>query len=149
MSVHYYTTADQETALSKIYNDALAAKQAEIDATERRTRKPAKFTAYAHVSKPPILFDVSGSQVTLEGYGPCPTEPPFCGGTYAPDPSFNGQIAAFLNRHSAYRVIFIPSGRYGPTIGYCSVGMPATFISEDGADTLHAEDEDKYDILCG
>jgi hypothetical protein len=149
MSFHYYTTADQEAALSKIYADAIAEKQAEIDAAERRTRKPTKFTAYAHVSKPPILFDVSGSQVTLEGYGPCQSTPTEGCGTYTTDPSFDEQIAAFLSRHAAYRVIFKPSGRYGPTIGYCSVGMPATFISEDGADTLHAEDEDKYDILCG
>jgi len=149
MPVHYYTTAEQESAFANAYQEALAVKQAEIDETERRTRKIAKFTARGHVSRQPRVFDVSGSQITLEGAGPCPTEPQAGGGTYTTDPSFDDKIAAFLRRHVAYRVIFYPDGRYGPTVGYCSVGLPATFTSEDGGETLHAEDDDKYDLLCG
>ena len=149
MPFHYYTTAEQESALAKIYTDALAVKQAEIDETQRRTRKIPKFNARGHVSRQPRMFDVSGTQLTLEGFGPCPTEPQAGGATYTTDPSFDDKVAAFLRAHTTYRVIFYPDGRYGPTVGYCSVGMPAMFVSEDGSETLHAEDDDKYDLLCG
>lgn len=166
MSFHYYTTAEQESALTKIYTDALAVKQAEIDETARTRRIPKhsaelnmkasatkcqipKFTARGHISRAPRVFDVSGTLITLEGYGQCPTEPLTGGACYTTDPSFDDKITAFLRRHVVYRVIFYPDGRYGPTVGYCSVGMPAMFVSEDGADSLHAEDDDKYDLLCG
>lgn len=149
MPVHYYTTAEQEAALAKIYQEDLAAKQAEIDAQEKSTRKPAKFTARAYVSKPPRVFDVNGPQIILEGYGRCPTEPLTGGACYTTDPSFDDKISEFLSRHRAYRVIFHPDGRYGPTVGYCSTGLPAMFISDDDTETLHAEDDDKYDLLCG
>jgi hypothetical protein len=65
------------------------------------------------------------------------------------DPSFDDKVADFLRRHAAYRVIFQPSGRWGPTVSYCSRGIPASFISEDGTETLVAEDEDKYDLTVG
>ena len=149
MPFHYYTTAEQEAALANIYQDALAVKQAEIDETQRRTRKIPKFNARGHVSKQPRVFDVSGTQITLEGFGPCPSAQEAGGASYTTDPSFDDKVATFLRIHAVYRVIFYPDGHYGPTVGYCSIGMPATFISEDGADTLHAEDDDKYDLLCG
>lgn len=149
MPIHFYTTADQEAAFAKIYQEALAAKQADIDAQEKRTRKPTKFTARAHVSKPPRIFDVNCPQITLEGYGPCPTEPLTGGACYTTDPSFDDKISDFLSRHHTYRVIFYPHGRYGPTVGYCSIGIPAMFISDDDTETLHAEDDEKYELLCG
>jgi hypothetical protein len=149
MPVQYYTTAEQESAFANAYQEALAIKQAEIDETQRRTRKIPKFTARGHISRPPRVFDVSGTQITLEGAGSCPSAPTEGGGTYTTDPSFDDKVAAFLRSHMAYRVIFYPDGRYGPTVGYCSVGLPAMFVSEDGSETLHAEDDDKYDLLCG
>ena len=82
MPFHYYTTAEQEAALAKIYTDALAVKQAEIDETQHRTRKIPKFNARGHVSRSPRVFDVSGSQISLEGFGPCSSEPHSGGATY-------------------------------------------------------------------
>jgi hypothetical protein len=149
MPVRYYTTADQEAALAKIYANSLTAKQAEIDSQEKRTGRIQKFTARAHVSKPPRVFDVNGPLIILDGLGSCPTEPLTGGACYTTDPSFDDKIAAFLQAHVAYRVIFYPDGRYGPTVGYCSTGLPATFISDDDTETLHAEDDDKYELLCG
>lgn len=149
MPFYYYTTAEQEAALTAIYEQELQQKQAQIDAEQRRTGRIQKFTAYAHISKAPRIFDVSGTEVTLEGYGPASLTKIDGGGTYMTDPSFDDKIADFLRRNSSYRVIFQPSGRWGPTVSYCSRGMPATFISEDGTETLNAEDEDKYDLCVG
>ena len=167
MPFYYYTTADQELSLNTIYEQDLEFKQSQINAEERRTGRIAKFTARAHISKAPRIFDVSGSEIILEGYGLARFASEFInsscagsfgpaapanvegGGTYMTDPSFDDKIADFLCRHTAYRVIFYPSGRWGPTVCYCSRGMPASFTSEDGTETLVAEDEHKYDICCG
>lgn len=149
MPVRYYTTAEQEVELAKIYAEALAVKQAEIDAHEKRTGRIQKFTARAHVSKPPRVFDVNGLQIVLDRLGPCPTEPHTRGACYMTDPSFDDKISDFLSRHTAYRVIFYPDGRYGPTVSYYSDGMPAMFTSDEGDEVLYAEDEEKYELVCG
>lgn len=91
----------------------------------------------------PRVFRVTGTTVELEGYGPCPTLAEAGqerGRTYITDPSFDDAITVFLRRHANYTVIFRPS-----LLGeYCSVGMPAMFVSEDGAEILEAEDVGKY-----
>jgi hypothetical protein len=149
MPFYYYTTAAQEAALAAIYEQDLQQKQAQIDAEQRRTGRIQKFTARAHISQVPRIFDVSSTDITLEGYGPAAPNKVTGGGTYMTDPSFDDKVADFLRRHAAYRVIFQPSGRWGPTVSYCSRGIPASFISEDGTETLVAEDEDKYDLTVG
>lgn len=111
MPFYYYTPAEQEAALSAIYEQELQQKQAQIDIEERRTGCIPKFTARAHISKAPRIFDVSGADVTLEGSGPAATTKIEGGGTYMTDPLFDDKIADFLSRNQSYRVIFHPSGR--------------------------------------
>ncbi len=143
--MRYYTTAAQEAALADIYNKELAACQARIDETERRTGKIPKFTAKAHVSRPVVRFDVSGDQVFYAGI-PCPIEPVDGGGTYIVDWNFD----KVMEQYVVYSIEFMPSGRYGPCVAYCSTeGSTPAMLYVPGYPGFMMDLDFKYDLVCG
>jgi hypothetical protein len=146
--MYFYTTAEQEADLEAEYKRQLAVKQAEIDEVEARTRKIQKFTAYGHVHKPDRVFDVRDGHVFYRGLE-IPTGPVEGGDVYTFDTHFSKQIAEFCKKHSAYKVVFKPHGRYGPCLGYIGSpgSMPAQLIAVTG-EVLDADNEDAYDLLC-
>jgi hypothetical protein len=142
--MRYYTTAAQEAALADIYNKELAVCQAQLDETERRTGNIPKGTAKAHVSRPVVRFDVSGDQVVHAG-SPCPLEPVDGGGTYIVDWNFD----KLMEQYTIYSVEFMPSGRYGPCVDYCSKeGSTPAMLYVPGYPGFMMDIDFKYDLGC-
>jgi len=127
--MEFYSTLEQDIALAAEYDVLLASAQNKI---------VYPYTAKSHVSKPKVIIHVSGAVVEGKGTGT----------RYILDKDFSTQVAQFQNKHKNYKVIFNPSGRYGPMIGYHSPdgATPAVLVSEDGADTLLVDDDDKYSL---
>lgn len=141
----FYTTAEMERGWEDAFAAAIAAKQAELDARERRTKIMERCTAYGYVHKPHRLFHVAtDGTVTCNGV-PCPSSRDPRGCVYTLDPTFRNAIARFQTLHPEYSVEFRPSG-VCVSMNYNSVGMPATLRSRSGDDELVAEDQDAYDI---
>lgn len=142
--MRYYTTAEQEAVLADTYKKELAECQARIDETQRRTGKIQKYTAYAHVSRPVVRFDVSGDQVVHAGT-PCPLEPVDGGGTYIVDWNFD----TVMEQYTIYSIEFMPSGRYGPCIAYCSGdGATPAILHVPGHPEFLMDIDFKYDPIC-
>lgn len=144
----YYTTYEQEKQLEADYNQQIQQKKKELEALEKQTGVIQKYTAYAHVHKPQRIFHIQDGIPYLEIQGtlyPCPEKSQH---KYSLDPRFQKSITEFMaEAKTNYKVIFLPSGRYGPTIVYCADKnvIPATLIAPNGI-TLTVEDEDKYDV---
>ena len=145
--MYFYTTKEQEADLEAEYKRQIAIKQAEIDETERRTGKIQKFTAYGHVDKPDRVFHVLEGRV-LYGDQEMPLAPVEGGKTYTFDTRYSKQIAEFCKKHSTYKVIFRPHGKYGPCLHYIGSpgSMPAHLIAGD--DVLEADNDKAYDLIC-
>ncbi len=147
--ISFYTTKQQEEILDGGYNRALAARQKEIDAKEKRTGKLAKYTAAIYVARSPRVFRVIENVAYLGISGkwvPCPsvnavvpnTEssasastlyPPIpstreIGNIYNPDGDFMEKLQGFLQRHKNYEISF--SNKMSGTVYYCCDGYPAT-----------------------
>lgn len=146
--MEFFTSAEQEEEFDKIYKTDIEIKQKEIDDIQKKTKKIQKFTAYAHISEPERVFIVSDEGVYMNNQL-CPKELVPGGKKYCFDRDFKEKIEKFLEGKTKYMVKFYPSGRYGPTIGYCARKneMPSKIILDTGL-TLDVEDQDKYDILC-
>lgn len=140
----FYTTAEQEAALESIYQERLAAKEAEL------VNKPHKYTAKAYIQKPYRVFRVTADGAVYFGTGitPQPTVP--AGGrTYTIDPCYHQKAVKFMEANPNCAIVFMPSGRYGPTIHWCGTfgSTPAYLESETGA-RFDADSDADYDIGC-
>jgi hypothetical protein len=147
----FYTTAEQEQALDAKYQSAIDRMQADIDRFATAKGKHVKFTAYAHVVKPERVFWIHKSNVY---YNTVSSEnlsigPYQKGGVYKLDRKFEEQIEAFAQKHGTFKVVFKPSGRYGPTIEYYNEDgfVPAVLMADDG-DLLVVEDDARYEIMA-
>ena len=150
--MEYFTSAEQEKELTQIYNARIKKKQQELDADEERTRRIQKFTAKGHISKPARVFCVQGKDVYFQEVAPdnlCPERLEKDGDRYCLDGDFKEKIKDFQQRHSNYNVIFLPSGKYGPTVDYCAKNRVFPARLEADGEVLEVEDEDKYDICVG
>lgn len=140
----FYTTAEQEQALEAIYQERLAAKEAELAA------KPHKFTAKAYIEKPYRVFTVTADGATYFGTGnePQPTAP--AGGrTYTIDRRYASIATAFMAANLPCAVVFMPSGRYGPTVYWCgSFGSTPAYLEGPTGDRFYTGAEDDYEIGC-
>ena len=150
--MEYFTTAEQEKELALIYKYWIKKKQEELDAEEERTRKIQKFTAKGHIQKPPRVFCVQDGNVYFQEVAPenlCPSVLGKDGEKYCLDDDFKDKINDFIQRHSNYKVIFFPSGKYGPTVDYFAKKHVFPARLEADGDILEVEDDDKYDICVG
>jgi hypothetical protein len=93
---------------------ALQQKTAELEAAHAATGKIQKYTAKAYIDKPHRVFEVING-VAHYGGVPSPTQLVAGGHIYSFDPKYAPKIAAFIASNSSYKVVFMPSGRYGPT----------------------------------
>ena len=68
---------------------------------------------------------------------------------YVLDPVFREKVTAFIERHKNYKVIFFPSGKYGPCVDY-TCAIPRVFPArlEANEEVLEVEDESKYSLGC-
>lgn len=144
----FYTTAEQESALHTSYVAALKHKTADLEATTAATGKIQKYTARALIDKPHRVFEVIDGVAHYDGV-PSPTQLVAGGHIYSFDPKYAQKVAAFIAAHPSYKVVFMPSGRYGPTTHWCgSFGStPAYLIAPDGTE-IDADSVDDYDIAC-
>ena len=141
----FYTTAEQEAAFDAIYKQRLEAKEAELAKIAAT-----KYTAKAYVEKPYRVFTVTADGTVYFGTGnePQPTAP--AGGkSYTIDPRYASAATAFMKANYPCAVVFMPSGRYGPTIHWCGTfgSTPAYLESEIGTQ-FYTGEEDSYDIGC-
>ncbi len=147
--MEYYTTAEQERALNALYKTLLDIKQDEIDETERTTKRIQKYTAKGHIHHPPRIFCVQDGKVYFREVG----QENLCskrhGIKYVLDSDFREKVMEFIIRHKNYKVIFFPSGKYGPCIDYAA-NSPRVFPARLEADgeVLEVEDENKYNVGC-
>jgi len=146
--LEFFTTAAQERIFQEEYDTAIAMKQRDIAAEEKRTGRAHPLTAKGHVCELPRIFWVENGQVSLCNMTDtvaCPTEIQEGGRCYKLDPAFTGQVAEFTKSHPTYKVTFTPSGQFGPCIDYCcpADSIPAKLEAEDGS-VLIVEDEEKY-----
>lgn len=150
--MEYFTSAEQEKELTQVYNAWIKKKQQELDADEERTRRIQKFTAKGHIQKPARVFCVQDGNIYLNEVAPenlCPKRLEKDGERYCLDSDFEEKIKDFMQRHSNYKVIFFPSGKYGPTVDYCAQNRVYPARLEADGKILEVEDEDKYDICVG
>lgn len=148
--MEYYTTAEQERALNALYRKFLDIKQAEIDETERITQRIQKFTARGHVHHPPRIFIIQDGKMYFREAN----EENICtkrnGIKYVLDSDFRDKVTEFIGQHKNYKVVFFPSGKYGPCVDYVTNNtrvFPAR-LEADG-EVLEVEDEHKYSLGCG
>jgi len=146
--MEYFSSEEQENSFDKKYKELIIQKQKEIDALQKETKKIQKYTAYAYIDELPRVFFIQDGLVYLDGTL-CPTHPVQGGKRYVLDRDFTDKIHEFLNKYRSYKVVFYPSGKYGPTTHYCSYKdvVPAKMIAPENYE-LSVEDESKYDILC-
>jgi hypothetical protein len=147
--MEYYTTAEQERALNALYKTLLDIKQEEIDETERTTKRIQKYTAKGHVHHPPRIFCVQEGKVYFREVSLETLCSKKNGIKYVLDGDFREKVTDFIARHKNYKVIFFPSGKYGPCIDYVA-GNPRVFPARLEADgeVLEVEDENKYNVGC-
>ena len=143
--MEYFTTAEQERALNTLYKSFLDITQAEIDEIERVTQRIQKFTARGHVHHPARIFIVENGRVYFREV----SEENICtkrnGIKYVLDPVFREKVIAFIVRHKNYKVIFFPSGKYGPCVNYeCTIPRVFPARLEANQEVLEVEDESKY-----
>ena len=148
-ALSFYTTAEQEAALTAIYEERLAAKEAEL----RNAPQPRKYTATAYVEKPHVVFTTAadGSPTVYFGNGnePQPQQQVQGGKRYTIDPRYAEKAAAFLAANPGSTIVFMPSGRYGPTIYWCgSFGSTPFYIDAPSGTRFYAESDTDYDIGC-
>ncbi len=147
--MEYYTTGAQEKELDAHYLSLIKEKDLDLKQELLRTRKVQKFTAYAFVKTPLRIFYVQDGNVYLHHIAEenrCPTEAVRDGGIYKLDGDYQTLVTQFLVDHPNYKVVFSPSGRYGPTTDYCGKQheMPA-YLEADGV-RLDVDDDEKYCI---
>ncbi len=146
--MEYFTSKLQEMALDVIYENDIKTKQKEIDTIRLKTGKIQKFTARAYINEPERVFLIQNGKTYLgeiKDENVCPTSLESGGKKYTLDIDYEQYIKAFIEKHTSYKVVFSPSGKYGPTVDYCSItgAIPAVIYSHDG-ETLVVEDENKY-----
>jgi hypothetical protein len=149
--MNYFTSEAYEKGLDEKYMKYVKIKQAEIDETERKTKRVQKYTARAYILHPERVFYVEDGKIfcgSLENE--CPTELVPGGKCYTLDGDFKNKILEFQNKNKRYKIIFSPDGKFGPTCCYCSKenATPAKLESYDG-EFLIVDDDDKYDICVG
>ncbi len=144
----FYTTAEQESALHASYVAALQQKTAELEAASAATGKIQKYTALAYIDKLHRVFEVIDGIAHYDG-NPSPTQLVAGGRIYSFDPKYAPQVAAFIVAHPSYKVVFMPSGRYGPTTHWCgSFGSTAAYLVAPDGTRVDADSFDDYDIAC-
>ena len=148
--MYYYTSEAQEKMLTDRYEKIVSEKQDELDSIQKNSGKIQKYTAYACVSIPIRVFVVHGGNVYFEKVAEenkCPTETKIGGRVYALDSDYKTAIDVFLEGVYEYKVSFMPSGKYGPTVDYCGkrYEMPAIIERSDGQ-RLTVEDVEKYEL---
>lgn len=150
--MYFYTTASQETDLRDIYENALRIKQDELDEEYKKTQRIQKFTAYGHVYRPERVFYVKDDVCYYGRVSPktrCPDHHVSGGQTYTFDKKFTNQINEFCKKHTSYKVVFKPDGKYGPCMNYNgSIGCMPAYLESDQGGILEADDDDAYDIGC-
>lgn len=146
----FYTTAEQEATFEATYQERLAAKEAELALASKSMNKPNKYTAKAYVEKPYRVFTVTTDGAIYFGTGniPQPTAP--AGGkSYIIDPRYASAATAFMKANYPCAVVFMPSGRYGPTIHWCGTfGSTPAYLEGPAGDRFDTGAEDDYDIGC-
>ena len=141
----FYTTAEQEAAFEAIYKERLAAKEAELALT-----KPTKYTAKAYIEKPYRVFTVTADGAVYFGTGNI-AQPmaPAGGKSYTIDQRYASAASAFIAANYPCVVVFMPSGRYGPTIHWCGTfGSTPAYLEGPTGDHFYTGDEADYDIGC-
>lgn len=149
----YYTTLEQEKILNEIYNRNIEIKKKELKILENKTKKINKYTAYAYVHRPKIVFCVENDgSIYFDDVKPenkCLNKLMPGGKCYILDEDFKNEIENFIEKYDRYKVIFYPDGTYGPTLSYCinTVATPAILESYTG-EKINIEDDNKYDIIA-
>jgi len=169
----FYTTEEQERLLDLNYNNAVEAKQKEIDELEKRTKEPHKYRAGAYFQQDPRIFYVDSnskifilindkltecfSKINFENASinnEIVTESELNGRIYKTDKDFDLKVKEFISRHDSYYVRFYIH-KMSSQMQYCSGDdseIPAEIYSEKlGSDNqpeekIILEDEDKYDL---
>jgi hypothetical protein len=148
--LRFYTTPEQEAHLDREYNIKLRKRQAEIDAIQRSSGRPQKYTARFYLSPPPRVFHVYDGHSFVQcpnGNKATPAVAVAGGGSYTFDPRYSEAITEFCQRHAGgYKVVF-GSGQ-NSSVGYMAMGLPAQLVAASG-ETLCAEDPESWDLCCG
>ncbi len=145
-----YTSAYVEKVLQDLFMSEIKIKEKEIKEREVNTGKIQKYTAYAYIHKPLRIFHMKNNQLYVElpdGLVSIDNKPDPKGAIYRTDPDFDSQLEQLIKSNSEYKITFMPSGRYGPTIYYCNNDpnvYPALIEFDNFSLTL--ENEDAYDI---
>lgn len=131
----FYTTAKQESVL-----------RSKTKISHRSSSE--KFTTAAFTIQAPREFHVCNGIVVGS-----PSSQQTDGGVYKLDMDLLEPMKKWIQIFPNYKVIFFPSGKYGPTIHY-SAGdptvVPATLVADDDESAYFSmEVEDKYEIAVG
>ena len=153
MIKQFYSSPEYEKRLQEKYEFKVKRKQDEIDEVQRLTKKIQKFTARGHIFEENRVFIVQDGKIYYEEAKEdniCPTSLVKGGKTYILDSNFDYHIMEFTNKYTNYKVIFNPTGRYGPTCCYVSsINATPAILEAPNGEKLVVEDNSKYDICVG